>query len=54
MAELAKGNWDAGKQLFYQHHHTNPDDATIERAEEYFGRFAPAVTTVIEESGRSQ
>lgn len=52
MAELAMGNWDAGKQLYYEHHHTNPDQATIDRAEEYFGRFAPAVTNVIEESGR--
>ena len=52
MADLAVGNWDAGKQLFYEHHHTNPDEATVDRAEEFFGRFAPDVTNVVEESGR--
>lgn len=52
MAELAMGNWDAGKRLFYEHHHTDPDQDTIDRAEEYFGRFSPDVTTVLEEQGR--
>ena len=52
MADLAVGNWDAGKQLYYEHHHTNPDEATAERAESFFERFSPAVTNVLEESGR--
>jgi hypothetical protein len=52
MADLSVGNWDAGKQLYYEHHHTNPDEATAERAESFFDRFSPAVTNVIEESGR--
>jgi len=52
MADLAMGDWDAGKRLFYEHHHTNPDADTIDRAEEFFGMFAPEVTIVLEESGR--
>jgi len=50
MRNLAMGDWDAGRALFDDHHHTNPDEATIKRTDNYFDRFAGNVTQIIEQS----
>ena len=46
MRDLALGNWDAGRELFDKHHHTKPDKATTDRADNFFKRFEGNVVAV--------
>ena len=46
MKGLALGNWNAGREIFDKHHHTNPDSDTKTSADRFFGMFEQGVTEV--------
>jgi hypothetical protein len=46
-SKALSGDVDAGKQLYYKYHHTNPDEATREVANKYF-QEVPGVAQVSE------